>query len=407
LSAAELLTWFWQVHGHLVEGRRWLALLLAQADDVSPVLRAEGMRLAGFLALAQTDYLAARVHFEESLRIGRTVDDPAAPLGALSGLGAVAMRQGNHVEARQLFEEVLGVQRELQDQLGMAESLNNLAVLAHERGDLDAARSLYEESTVLDKVIGYRPDVPMHNLAIIALELGDLARARELFEASVEIKRALADPQGLSVSLSRLGEIAAAEGNETEALRRFDEALSLQMEMGDRGLIAFILERRAVAAASQGEAEAAFKLGGAASALRDSIGQEQGGVLMDEIRQALKRRTGQAPGLDVSRAWDEGRRMPFEDAVSYARSRHDHSSSVATIPVPQNGDFSSTRVLTPREREVAALVAQGLSNRQIAARLVVSERTADVHVSNILHKLDLSSRAQLAAWAVRAGLAGA
>ena len=88
-------------------------------------------------------------------------------------------------------------------------------------------------------------------------------------------------------------------------------------------------------------------------------------------------------------------------------ARLDRSSSVAAMAGPDNGESSSTRVLTPREREVAALVAEGLSNRQIAVRLVVSERTADVHVSNILRKLDLTSRAQLAAWAVRAGLAGA
>jgi non-specific serine/threonine protein kinase len=60
--------------------------------------------------------------------------------------------------------------------------------------------------------------------------------------------------------------------------------------------------------------------------------------------------------------------------------------------------------LTPREREVAALVARGLTNRQIAGNLVISERTADVHVSNILNKLTLNSRAQLAAWVVRNGL---
>jgi non-specific serine/threonine protein kinase len=53
---------------------------------------------------------------------------------------------------------------------------------------------------------------------------------------------------------------------------------------------------------------------------------------------------------------------------------------------------------------VATLVARGLTNRQIAAALVISERTADVHVSNILNKLTLSSRAQLAAWVVRHGL---
>ena len=62
--------------------------------------------------------------------------------------------------------------------------------------------------------------------------------------------------------------------------------------------------------------------------------------------------------------------------------------------------------LTPREREVLALVARGASNRQIAGALVVSERTARTHVSAILSKLGLVSRTQAALWAVREGLAG-
>ncbi len=60
--------------------------------------------------------------------------------------------------------------------------------------------------------------------------------------------------------------------------------------------------------------------------------------------------------------------------------------------------------LTPREREAARLVAQGQTNRQIAATLVISERTADAHVQNILNKLGFSSRVQIAAWAVERGL---
>ncbi len=60
--------------------------------------------------------------------------------------------------------------------------------------------------------------------------------------------------------------------------------------------------------------------------------------------------------------------------------------------------------LSAREREVAALMAQGRSNREIAAHLVVSERTAEVHVSNILGKLGFTTRAQIAAWAIEKGL---
>jgi DNA-binding NarL/FixJ family response regulator len=62
--------------------------------------------------------------------------------------------------------------------------------------------------------------------------------------------------------------------------------------------------------------------------------------------------------------------------------------------------------LTTREREVAALLAEGLSNAELARRLYISPTTAAVHVSNILMKLGMSSRAEVAAWAVRSGLAG-
>jgi DNA-binding NarL/FixJ family response regulator len=65
---------------------------------------------------------------------------------------------------------------------------------------------------------------------------------------------------------------------------------------------------------------------------------------------------------------------------------------------------AETGLLTSREREVAALVAHGLTNRQIAAKLVVTERAAETHVQNILNKLGFTSRAQVAAWAVERGL---
>ncbi|HEV2123879.1 MAG TPA: LuxR C-terminal-related transcriptional regulator [Chloroflexota bacterium] len=65
-----------------------------------------------------------------------------------------------------------------------------------------------------------------------------------------------------------------------------------------------------------------------------------------------------------------------------------------------DGDFS----LTPRQREVAILVARGLTNRQIAQRLVISERTAMHHVGHILDRLGVRSRAQIAAWAAKHGL---
>ena len=64
----------------------------------------------------------------------------------------------------------------------------------------------------------------------------------------------------------------------------------------------------------------------------------------------------------------------------------------------------NSSIATSREREVVALIAGGLANRQIAEALTISERTAERHVANLLTKLDLTSRGQIAVWAVRAGL---
>lgn len=84
-------------------------------------------------------------------------------------------------------------------------------------------------------------------------------------------------------------------------------------------------------------------------------------------------------------------------------------SALAPAASPWPGDVTYPRdgtpsVLTAREREVAELVAQGLSNREIATRLVITERTAESHVQHILEKLAVNSRGRIAAWAVEHGL---
>ena len=90
--------------------------------------------------------------------------------------------------------------------------------------------------------------------------------------------------------------------------------------------------------------------------------------------------------------------MTLDETIAYSLTREQPSAAST-----RSGE---TVGLTQREREVAALIALGLSNRDIAARLVISERTAEAHVSNLLSKVGLRSRAQLALWAARHGLGG-
>jgi non-specific serine/threonine protein kinase len=90
----------------------------------------------------------------------------------------------------------------------------------------------------------------------------------------------------------------------------------------------------------------------------------------------------------------EGKQMSLADAVSYALADE----------LDEHGHSGPDKTLTRRERDVATLVAQGLTNRAIAGRLHLSVRTVDTHVGHILTKLSFANRAQLAGWAHKSGL---
>jgi DNA-binding NarL/FixJ family response regulator len=91
-------------------------------------------------------------------------------------------------------------------------------------------------------------------------------------------------------------------------------------------------------------------------------------------------------------AWSQGSAMTLEQAIEYALSREERD-----LPVPEQRPPADepTEALTPREREIALLVARGLTNRRIAEELVLSEHTVATHVRKILKKLGLRSRAQI------------
>ena len=358
--------------------------------------------MAGMLALSQSDYSAARALFEESLSIRRQSTDQAGLVGPLSGLGAATMQLGLHSIAKASFEEALAIQTTMDDKVGMSESFNSLANLAHNRGDLATARALYEMSQELNREVGYRVDVVLHNLGVLAEEEGDLATARLRFEESVEIKRAVSDSNGLALSLAKLGQVMAASGDLEAAHRLLSESLAIKHELGDRPGMAYALERFALVAAGHGRPERALRLAGAAAALRESVGSPLDATAhaaleahLDGARRALRPQAAEG-------AWLQGSRMPLEEAVQYACS----ADALAAPNLGSTRASQSGGPLTAREREVSALVARGLTNRQIAAELVLSERTVDVHVSNILSKLQLTSRAQLAAWVATRGTSG-
>jgi DNA-binding NarL/FixJ family response regulator len=102
--------------------------------------------------------------------------------------------------------------------------------------------------------------------------------------------------------------------------------------------------------------------------------------------------------------WNEGRAMTMEQAIEFALAEIKIPDAPARSLTPRQAAKEKFGGLTAREREVSALIAQGKSNREIAEVLVLSERTIEGHVANILNKLGFNARSQIAAWVVQKGL---
>ncbi|WP_308405298.1 helix-turn-helix transcriptional regulator [Streptomyces sp. B93] len=170
------------------------------------------------------------------------------------------------------------------------------------------------------------------------------------------------------------------------------EAVRLLRPLGDRWGIALCVEVLAWSAADDGDPERAACLLGALRSLWESVGGASFvAPFMRESHDRCERDTRAAlPARAYERAVRRGAALSLDGTLSYALQE-----AVPTEPPALPYAHTS---LTRREREVADLVAAGLGNQEIAATLVIARRTAETHVSRVLAKLGLSSRAQLAAW---------
>ena len=174
----------------------------------------------------------------------------------------------------------------------------------------------------------------------------------------------------------------------------YRESLTLCKVLGDKWTASESLEGLACVAGASGEAERAAKLFGVAEALSEAVGSQhipEEDALREPYLEAARAR------LDATSwraAWAQGRAMSMEQAIDYALSHRKYLTSLSPESMQPSSEEPPT--LTPREEEVALLLAHGLSNRKIARELVLSRHTVDKHVKNILKKLGLRSRAQVA-----------
>ncbi len=402
LRLAASLRVYWRARGHAAEGADVLRALLDAPAAQEPTLpRARALAAAANLLQQMGSYAIAGDYCQEALAIARAAGDSYL-VGELLYLQAwILLRQGQRGAALPLIEQGLGLARRLGEPHLTGFLLTARAHATYAAGDPAGAARDVAEALPLFRQAGDRQHMGtiLGNLGNYELSAGDLDAARRHLAEALDIFRALNHRDGIAYQTLNLGLAEYLSGSPGAAEALFAESLDLTRRMGMKALMAYALIGLAMAGHGGADPRWSARLHGAADQALADLGR-----VLDPLE-------GRLADLDHQRLRAEMGDEAFE-AVYAAGRTLDMAHVLATLgrtdtaagstQVAGSGEAAS--VLTPRELDVLKLVAQGLSNPDIARRLVLSEHTIHRHLANILRKLNLSSRAAAAAWGVRTGL---
>ena len=352
---------YWTARPYVAEARRWLEAALVAAHDAPLGLRAAGLHLATYLTAYLGDTPAAVDYAEHGLSLARTATDPYILGRAYNDLGTAWDLGCEPDKAAAAYAEAIPLFRAAGQTAYAAYALGNLGEMWQVRGDVAEAVELLDEALAIFRELGYPTGIAMvlGQRAHAARLLADYPRAVDLFAESIATARTIGADRIILGGMAGLAGVALATGKEKRAARLLGAVESARAAIG--------------------------------------AGRPAHGMHISRIAEAARQRLGDRT---FAEEWEQGRTLSFEQALAdalaigrNAESTHSHDSGQA-----------SAFGLTPREREVLALIVAGRTDNEIASALFVSHRTITTHVSNILGKLGVANRTEAAALAVRISL---
>ncbi|MFC9841065.1 ATP-binding protein [Rhodococcus sp. NPDC127530] len=357
LQIAAALHTLWLTHGLLSEGRCWLDRVLAHHSGQPTTARIKALSANAALAAIQGDLRKGAMLVEEAETLAAHLGDTGVQAIVTHADGLQALFGGDLPRAVACFEAALEGFRAEGDLMRLIETLVGLELASGLLGDVPRAIACKEEVLAITELHG---ESVQRACALWAFALAvwqtDHSQASRLLEHSVRLARVVDDRLNAALSLEALAWIAAADH----------------------------LDRRAAA------------LLGAASALSQTVvGTTVAVPTLLTYHDECVRQARRALGVQVfEEEVRRGEAMTVDNALAYALDERRTASRPRA---------NTTTGLTKREQQVAGLVAEGLTNKAIAAQLVISQRTAQGHVEHVLAKLGFTSRAQIAAWVVERG----
>lgn len=346
--------WPHWLNGYVGEGRIYLTRALEAVSDPSPE-RAKALWADAYLRLFQGDISGAVAQLSMSENLSIAFDDTDGRAHAVEYQGFAALLSRDWAAASALCSRAVTMHRSLGNEFDVTTSLAHWGLAAHMTGDAGQAHACLEEAEAQSEACSetYGRSVVYWMRGVVLFDEGEFQGAEVALRESLRLRQILRDHLGMAHCVEVLAWVATAGAAYKRAARLL------------------------------GVADALWRRTGATffPHLRDRD---------ETCRQALSR------ALDrdaLSSGIAAGARMDIDEGLAYAMG-----SSSETTPRTTQPHVGSR--LTRRQREIAALVAEGLSNREIASRLVISQRTAETHVENILTKLGFTSRTQIASWVV-------
>jgi predicted ATPase/DNA-binding CsgD family transcriptional regulator/DNA-binding transcriptional regulator YiaG len=444
LRLATALAHFSVVRWSINEGRGLLEQSLTNSEGVTNSVRAKALDRAGWLAYQHGEIDRAQALFQESLSLYRDLRDTRGMAWSLFQLGAAAYTKSDYTLAHSLHEECRACAEEGDDNRSLAYLLLFLGMAAIERGEYAAARSPLEESLALLKDMNNNEDSvwPCFHLGRAIFALGEKARAQALVEEGLALTRQTNYKFASAAGFYLLGRFAFEQGNVTEARSQLEESLAFYRNLREQHRAAQVLSYLARVALLQGvEAHActlceesvslfrqaddlegivyclrgfggtvakhgkllwAALLWGAAEALfhnnsppiplllpfeRTQAERIEYNGMLDFVRTELGEQA-------FTQAFAEGQTMTPEQAIVIQDQPLVSDQQVIREKTKgyKKPSLSSPQKLTERELEVLRLVAQGLSDAQVAETLVISPRTVNAHLRSIYSKLHVTSR---------------
>jgi predicted ATPase/DNA-binding CsgD family transcriptional regulator len=402
LSIANAVYALWDVRNTVREGRLWYERFFVHLNDALPLaLQVTALTNAAYLAMHFGDASAAFAWSRAAVTLcERSGEEGQAWIAyALTGVAGAARAAGDVDTLFQVNERIIPLAREAGDVLALGMSYYAHGVTTMVRGDYQAAHQLFHEA-----LLAARRDDDFNRLALVLNAMGDLARcegrfrqAATCYEESVAICRKFGALRELTTAEIGLVRAWVRLGECENACDLLRHNLSGHGARGDRYGILQALAAFSGWAAAVGLLTASVRLMAVVAHHEDSRQS-----LLDSAHEADQRDDAvyretclqQLGAATFEAEYNIGKILSLDQAVEFALSL-----APPDIPAAAAQDIPGA-ALTRREREIVALIGRGFANGDIADRLVLSKRTVEKHIANILSKLGFDTRAQIIRWAV-------